>query len=366
MYWRVLGVLGKHVVVHVSEGTEVIRRSKVKPMTHHCVHQYRRRRRYLHSKTSLLHEALSHHPYLVPNHAQEMSTNSETNDNPPCDDMQKTEDVAIFGSLNTTISDYFYERAENALSVCISSLPHLSSTTGGELILLNRLKKAYWKNIDLCALYCARNIFTTTIFKPRRRQAIVALYNDANFDPNKFNDEFKQSEATSESPESTDTTITETDIPPCHEPRSAEDLLAVQEENQQLRKQLKELKRKREETNCQTNNLKSVKQLIDEVEKTLTQNVDINTLYHDVTSAVIGCRDLQELQLKGNHLQAELIRIRKGRQDDNFKDEIESYSPNDRRLEAEACPSFETKIERDRTAFKDLSKVLTMLSDKGK
>lgn len=322
--------------------------------------------------SSLISERINSFKQRVPilitkiDHFQEMqTTNSQTDKKPPNEELQTTEDVAIFGSLNSMIADYFYERAENALSVCISSLPNLSSTTGGEMILLNRLKSAYWRNIDLFALYCKRNIFTTGIFKPRRRQSIATLYNDESFDIKIFNEKMTQDQidATSIEARPVDDNSSEMKIPNCPEPRSAEDLLAVQQENQDLRTQIKELKRKREEAKLQVNNLHAVKELVDEVEKNLAENIQVNALYKDVTSAVMGCRDLQELQGKGKQLLGELIRLRNNRSDDDDKNEIEIYSPIHRFRDIEKSPSLKEKIERDKSSFVELDQVLVMISD---
>ena len=92
----------------------------------------------------------------------------------------------MFGTLNGDLADRLSDEICKALAEGVSTLPLLgeaSSGSGGEdttssraQVLLRKLQRAYNRNVDLFELYCARNVFTVSMYPPRRRKEIVDAF----------------------------------------------------------------------------------------------------------------------------------------------------------------------------------------------
>lgn len=277
------------------------------------------------------------------------------------------EDWAIFGMISEGVADVFHDRAESVLSGCVSSLPLLSSTTGGEIVLLEKLRKVYARNIDLFKLYCGRNIFTTSIFPPRRRLSIVQLYDDTSFDPVSCNS-FCTSSVTHKGDEDNTTYYAELPpIPPII--RTSQDVETIQKQTMDLRHHLKALKRRRMEIYAIVDTLNVAKEMLDIAESTIDENkTELNVINEQVLAAVASSQNLKDLREKGERLKERMVELRNERYGKNDEasasDELEQYDqPSKSKGSTRDIEklSWEAKYQRDRAVFQDLDQVHNLL-----
>ena len=89
--------------------------------------------------------------------------------------MTAEEDKILFGDRNSLIADEFCERVEAALVEGVSSLPLMGEDNRDEKM-LNLLRKAYTKHIDLLEIYSGRNVFSVASRTSRFRKRIVEAF----------------------------------------------------------------------------------------------------------------------------------------------------------------------------------------------
>jgi hypothetical protein len=91
----------------------------------------------------------------------------------------ENEDAVLFGSSNVLIADEFCDRVDSALMEGVASLPLMAAVKedgcedSREEKMLKRLRKAYFRNIDLMEIYAGRNIFSVSNRTAHFRQRVV-------------------------------------------------------------------------------------------------------------------------------------------------------------------------------------------------
>lgn len=79
---------------------------------------------------------------------------------------------SLFGSMNTRIADAFAERIQAAATEGVESLPLLSDKEKAQS-LIETIEQTYLDRVDIMETYARNNIFTVSLYKPRRRQRIL-------------------------------------------------------------------------------------------------------------------------------------------------------------------------------------------------
>jgi hypothetical protein len=232
----------------------------------------------------------------------------------------KNADQAVFGSLSSTIADALCDSVEAALLKGVASLPLLSSSSeegeeGEEpsALLMEQLRKKYWRNVDLFELYCRRNIFSLRMYPPKRRQLIVErlLTNSSSSEASAVLDDVtvgKMNETVTVMPEP----AAADDVPTKDQIPSNEQMEAMEKELEELRERLKVAKRRRSAAKKAIKELDALERVVAAAEKPL-QDVDPAAVQQEVTAAVKGAEGLEELQHAGEELATKLEEVKRGR-----------------------------------------------------
>jgi hypothetical protein len=211
----------------------------------------------------------------------------------PSNEQQVPEDVVLFGTLSAVLADEWSDRVEAALTRHGSTMP-LMQQPERSLKFIEHLRPKYWRSIDVAEVYAGRNLFTVTMYPPKRRARIVqaflqkdaAVLQDITMkqQPQQYTEEVEE-----------DAEMTE-EVTPVQ-------LQALQEESLALRQRLQHAKRSRAAAQQALAQAKAAAQLPSCVEE-----------QSDRTAMLVeGVRGLQQTQERGMDLVQQLEDLQKQR-----------------------------------------------------
>ena len=246
------------------------------------------------------------------------------------------EDTILFGTLATRIADAMADRVDVALAEGVASLPLLegaesipsnSNSNSNNKVddLLQRLKRCYMKHIDIVEVYAARNIFTISMYPPKRRQRILQEYlqfqHPVSLEPSTTSQrEEDESKSTNTVSNTSYQYPTKDQIP------SSEDMNHLQEELDMLRKQLQDARRQRNEllVHCQSVELA---QSTSQSAISMLKEHSIENIHNQVTAVIMGGQGLDSLKQEGTKLIQKLDEHKRERGGNNDADNQEDIAP---------------------------------------
>jgi len=201
---------------------------------------------------------------------------------------------------------------------------------GGEQVLLRLLKRGYDKNVDLFEMYCSRNIFTLSMYKPMRQQQIVDAY---------VNDDSATYKKNSSQDEDIDMTDLSTAAVPKQEekfplPRSRKDiptkeqLTSLEEEVRRMREELGSKKKQRQLANDKWNQLVVAEDLATKSKDTYVANAVEGMLpmqLSETTSSIVeGYEKLEHSLEHGKDLLQRMHELKEQRRLKNIRKKAKS------------------------------------------
>jgi hypothetical protein len=294
-------------------------------------------------------------------------------------------DTALFGSLNASVADSLTDHIDTALKAGVLTLPLMnddSTVTGTRSEkLLAALRNVYWRNVDVFEVYAGRNIFSVGMYPPKRRRAIEQLYNsDDNDNDNdaketsssatkqkkaplrdvsasKMNETADDTTNSTSKPNATSTTSNSNTLYPTPDQiPTAQEMADMTNECEQLREQLWQVQRRRNETVHATNQLEVAEQLADMASSSMQESMDtdgngIEQVHDSVTAAVVGSEGLEQLQATGKELVEKLEQEKRQRSDGDDEndddDDVEMLNASKKKKEL----TLEERYQEERKTF---------------
>jgi len=213
--------------------------------------------------------------------------------------------MVVFGNMAFQIADNLSQGIDAALVEGVSSLP--GDETSG---LLQKLRRLYFRNVDVMESYLVRNIFTLDNVSEKNRvlQAILA----GDIDCTKENVTRKHVNTTTSGVE-----ITHFDYPNKSEIPSPQELQLLQEDVSQKRALLRAARRRRNDLYQKLENLTSAHQAVQGVSESLVEA----TPNHDSIKEVVMSKErLETLQVSALELVKKLEEEKRNRHDEEEVD----------------------------------------------
>jgi hypothetical protein len=284
-------------------------------------------------------------------------------------------DTALFGSLNASIADTMTDRIDTALKAGVSTLPLMNSDNGSRSeSMLSCLQRIYHRNVDVFEVYAGRNIFSVGMYPPKRRRAIVDLYNMTieeqahqkeqgdstkaaplqDVSASKMN---KMSDDTSNNKLLTDLVPPQSDQLPTAQQRQE-----LKEEMTQLREKLLQVKRRRNETTKALNEFEVAEQLADMAGNSVQEETAGDTtakmeqVHDSITTMVVGGEGLKQKNAQGEELLQELDRLKQSKDEKRQRGENDGEDEDD--IELLVAPKKKKELtleERYQEAHKTFS-----------
>ena len=270
------------------------------------------------------------------------------------------EDDVMFGSMAATIADTLADRIDVALVERISSLPVVASTSskdddGGEgtgddntasktkgELLLHKLQQKYLKNVDIVEVYAQRNIFTCSMYPPRRRQRILQAYlqrqqeeqgkggqNETTTIETTGDGEGKSSPAATEKSVTTDTSTSGYKCPSREQIPTSEAVEEINKEMEELQEKLKAARIRRNELIVACKSIEVAEQAAKKSLESLSQcekdnegdAAAVDQVHGKVTAALMGHQGLHQLGEEGRKLMTKLDTLKRERDDEGYINE---------------------------------------------
>ena len=277
------------------------------------------------------------------------------------------EDDVIFGSMAATIADKLADRIDVALVERISSLPVVASTSskeedGGEDVgddnkasktkgelLLHKLQQKYLKNVDIVEVYAQRNIFTCSMYPPRRRQRILQAYlqsqqeeqgkedqqESTTTEASGDGDEGKSSTTTKDKSATTEASTSGYKYPSREQIPTSEAVEEINKDMEELQEKLKAARIRRNELIISCKSIEVAEQAAKKSLESLSQcekdnegdAAAVDQVHGKVTAALMGHQGLQQLGEEGKALMTKLDTLKRERDDEG--DINENLNPAD-------------------------------------
>ena len=229
------------------------------------------------------------------------------------------EDTILFGSRNVVIADEFADLVEAALVQGVASLPLMNEDDGGIGVgndqeeqeesrsdkMLKKLRKVYYRNVDLAEIYAGRNIFSlrnrTRLFRERVVKAFLAKQDETENNSGKTGKDETATKAERKNANS----ILETKHP---FPASKQDIptqemqAALERELTDLHAKLREARKQKLERLRHCKDIEQEVEFADETSKTLEKNSNLENVPKNVQAMQEGKVELERLQSKGKNL----------------------------------------------------------------
>jgi hypothetical protein len=302
-------------------------------------------------------------------------------------------DTALFGSLNASVADSLTDHIDTALKAGVLTLPLMNDdTTNGTVTgtrsekLLAALRNVYWRNVDVFEVYAGRNIFSVGMYPPKRRRAIEQLYNSDGDNDNdakeassssikdkksplqdvsasKMNETANDTANNNSKPSATSTNANANTsnsnsnlYPTPDQIPTAQEMADMTNECEQLREQLWQVQRRRNETVHAMNQLEVAEQLADMASSSMQESMDaegngIEQVHDSVTAAVVGSEGLEQLQATGKELVEKLEQEKRQRSDGDDEndddDDVEMLNASKKKKEL----TLEERYQEERKTF---------------
>ena len=272
-----------------------------------------------------------------------------------------SEDLVLFGSTNTIITNEFCSHIETALVEGVASLPLMaedgkedgnsddsaasadenSKEQRRDQKMLQKLRKSYIRNVDIVEIYAGRNIFSVSARTPHFRQRVVEAWKASQQDQSEESTDSSSINNT----DNTDHDAKPVDTPPPSEKAEAESVLcevsgkqdvptpemvtAMEEDMKSLRIKLEEARKLRAERSRYCEEMKQAASF-SEVSREAISEVAVEKLPQAVEAMVHAQETFATLKEKGTDLIQTMDTEKKGRSmedSENDPDKLEMTHP---------------------------------------
>jgi hypothetical protein len=242
--------------------------------------------------------------------------------------MKENGAAVVFGSIPSVVQDALTSSVDKALAEGVSSLPLLPKRSEddeglvGEESLMEHLREAYQQNLSVAEMYSHRNIFSLQLFRKGRRSKIIqAWLSGKDFTPTSETGTSESCETRIDTPQPL--LGKEAEIP------SAEKLAAVDDENEALRKKVRQLKRARNELLIQLERLSTTQSTASHANQALDGSNVVGNVHELVSAAMMGREALENLETQGHDVSKRLDDVKRKRtNDDDDNDDLALKVPS--------------------------------------
>eukprot|EP00550_Attheya_septentrionalis_P006055 CAMPEP_0198292488 /NCGR_PEP_ID=MMETSP1449-20131203/12237_1 /TAXON_ID=420275 /ORGANISM="Attheya septentrionalis, Strain CCMP2084" /LENGTH=305 /DNA_ID=CAMNT_0043991559 /DNA_START=43 /DNA_END=960 /DNA_ORIENTATION=+ len=228
--------------------------------------------------------------------------------------------AVVFGSIPSIVYEALTSSVDKALVEGVSSLPLLPKRSEddeglvGEESLMEHLREAYQRNLSVAELYSHRNLFSLQLFRKGRRSKIIQAWLSGNdFTPKSETDTSESCDTTMDMPQPL--LGKEDEIP------SDEKIAAVDDENEALRKKVRQLKRSRNELLMKLERLSTTQSTASHANQALDGS-NVGNVHALVSGAMMGREALENLETQGHDVSKRLDDVKRKRNDDEDNDDL--------------------------------------------
>lgn len=255
--------------------------------------------------------------------ASTTTTTSTTNSHP---------DTVVFGSLAFSIADEFSQSIDEALVDGVASLPGDDTS-----VLLQKLRRLYFRNVDVMESYLLRNIFT--LDNTTRKHKIVQAYLSGGSLESLENDDTMLAKENSTAVNTTTSSVQVQDYqyPKASDIPSSQELETLQADVVEKRNQVRAARRRRNEILAKLKQLASAHDAVQGVSTSLEQhtNATSTTTQESIQQVVMGKDRLETLQTSASDLVQKLEQSKRDRTDDGDEEEEDDLGTKKTKLTLE-------------------------------